>query len=79
MSEDRTLENLSRVIDQIFQKLNSEQKLIGQCYDTASVVLRYLNGLQKKIKDKALLAVFVHCSAHISQDSEILGMACSHD
>lgn len=64
VSEDRTSENLYRVIDEILHKFNYEQKLIGQCYDGASVMSGHLNGLQKKIKDKAPQAVFVHCLAH---------------
>lgn len=44
-SEDRKLENLYKIIDQILLKFNYEQKLIEQCYDGANVMLGHLTEL----------------------------------
>lgn len=64
VSADRTAEALYELLDKILQEFDYEHKLVGQCYDGASVMSGHLNGLQKKIKDKAPQAVFVHCLAH---------------
>lgn len=64
VSADRTSETLYNLLDNILGQFDYEHKLIGQCYDGASVMSGHLNGLQKKIKDKAPQAVFVHCLAH---------------
>lgn len=64
VSADRTAENLYVLLDNILNQFDYEHKLIGQCYDGASVMSGHLNGLQKRIKEKAPQAVFVHCLAH---------------
>ena len=64
VSADRSSESLYQMLDKILDQFDYQHKLIGQCYDGASVMSGQLNGLQKKIKDKAPYAVFVHCLAH---------------
>lgn len=64
VSADRTSEALYGVMDPVLEQFNYATKLIGQCYDGASVMSGHLGGLQAKIKEKAPQAVFVHCLAH---------------
>lgn len=64
VSADRSAANLFDLLDNILKELCYEKKLIAQCYDGASVMSGQLNGLQKRVKDKAPQAVFVHCMAH---------------
>lgn len=46
------------------EKFDYKSKLIGQCFDGATVMSGHLNGLQSKIKEIAPQAVFIHCLAH---------------
>lgn len=64
VSADRTSEMLYNLLHTILEQFDYEHKLVGQCYDGASVMSGQLNGLQKKFKDKAPQAIFVHCLAH---------------
>lgn len=64
VSADRSSETLFALLDSILGPFEYEHKLVGQCYDGATVMSGHLNGLQKKIKDKAPFAVFVHCLGH---------------
>jgi len=64
VSEDRTAEGLFNLMNSVLQKFDFKTKLIGQCYDGASVMAGNLNGVQAKIKDVAPMALFTHCLAH---------------
>lgn len=64
MSCDRTSETLFNLVDTVLGPFEYKTKLVGQCYDGASVMSGHLNGLQKKVKDVAPRAIFIHCSAH---------------
>lgn len=64
VSEDRTAEGLFNLIYTILQEFNIEQKLVGQCYDGASVMAGNITGLQARIKTIAPNALFTHCLAH---------------
>ncbi|XP_077597993.1 zinc finger MYM-type protein 1-like [Stigmatopora nigra] len=39
-------------------------KVVAQCYDGAAVMSSGLNGVQAKVKERAPLALFIHCYAH---------------
>ena len=52
VSADRTSETLFNFVDNILQPFDYEHKLVGQCYDGASVMSGNLNGLHKKISKK---------------------------
>jgi len=45
-------------------KLDYKSMLVGQGYDGASVMSGKHKGVAKIIKDKATLALYVHCHAH---------------
>lgn len=64
VSADRSSEALFSLLDGVLSEFGYENKLVAQCYDGASVMAGHLNGLQKKVKDKAPQSVFVHCLAH---------------
>jgi len=64
VSEDHTSEGLFNLITSLFLELSIEKKLVGQCYDGASVMAWHLNGLQARIKEIAPNALFTHCFAH---------------
>ena len=42
----------------------SLDKVVAQCYDGAAVMASGLNGVQAKVKEKAPMALFIHCYAH---------------
>lgn len=64
VSSSRTAETLFCLVSKCIQNFDYKSKLIGQCFDGASVMSGQLNGLQAKIKEQAPQAVFVHCLAH---------------
>lgn len=65
VSEDRTARALYNLISNILSKFKDySSKLVGQCYDGASVMAGEISGLQKLIKDDAPNAMFTHCFAH---------------
>lgn len=64
VSEDRTAEGLFNLITSLLQEFSIEKKLVGQCYDGASVMAGNLTGLQARIKEIAPNALFTHCLAH---------------
>lgn len=64
VSEDRSAEGLFNLITSLLQEFNIENKLVGQCYDGASVMAGNLNGLQARIKELAPNALFIHCLAY---------------
>ena len=72
VSADRSSETLFALLDKLLRPFGYEHKLVGQCYDGASVMSGHLNGLQKKIKEKAPLAVFVHSLAQMCIRDRVL-------
>lgn len=64
VSSERTAQALFELVDNVLRPFNYKDKLIGQCYDGASTMSGHLNGLQKKVKDEAPQAIFIHCLAH---------------
>lgn len=50
VSEDQTAEGLFNLMNSVLQKFEFKTKLIGQCYDGASVMAGNLNGVQAKIR-----------------------------
>ncbi|XP_018329034.1 zinc finger MYM-type protein 1 isoform X2 [Agrilus planipennis] len=80
VSADRTSDMLYNILHTILEQFNYEHKLVGQCYDGSSVMSGHLNTLQKKIKDKAPQAVFVHCVVHhlnlVLQQSLVKILSC---
>lgn len=42
----------------------SLEKVVAQCYDGAVVMASGLNGVLAKVKEKAPMALFIHCYAH---------------
>ncbi|XP_072395241.1 zinc finger MYM-type protein 1-like [Diabrotica undecimpunctata] len=64
VSAGRTAEHLFTMAATVLEPLEYRHKLVGQCYDGASVMSGHLNGLQQKIKSHAPQAIFVHCLTH---------------
>lgn len=64
VSCDRTSEALFSLVDTVLGTFDYKTKLVGQCYDGAGVMSGHLNGLQKKMKEFAPQAIFIHCLAH---------------
>ncbi|KAJ8910402.1 hypothetical protein NQ315_011366 [Exocentrus adspersus] len=64
VSSDRSADTLFNIVLNCLDKYDCRSKLVGQCYDGASVMAGHLNGLQAKIKEIAPQAIFVHCLAH---------------
>ncbi|KAJ4447030.1 hypothetical protein ANN_09018 [Periplaneta americana] len=73
VSCDRTSEALFNLVDTVLGPFGYKGKLVGQCYDGASVMSGHLNDLQKKVKEVAPQAISIHCLAHrldlVLQDS----------
>ena len=62
-----TAESLSKYILDTLQLYNLDVKMIVlQGYDGASVMSGVCNGVQKRIRDVAPQALYVHCHAHCS-------------
>lgn len=76
VSSDRTADALFNLVTACLEKFNFKSKLIGQCFDGASVMSGHLNGLQAKIKEAAPQAVFIHCLAH--RLSLVLQQSCNN-
>lgn len=64
VSSDRSADTLFNIVLSCLEKYDCRSKLVGQCYDGASVMAGHLNGLQAKVKEIAPQAIFVHCLAH---------------
>ncbi|KAE9523127.1 hypothetical protein AGLY_016468, partial [Aphis glycines] len=64
VSDDHTAEGLFNLISSVLNEFDIEKKLVGQCYDGASVMAGHLTGLQARVKDVAPNAIFTHCLAH---------------
>ena len=63
--KDQTAESLA---DKIFKTLDMKSLTLSKCldqgYDGAAVMSGVYIGVQRRIKDKAPNAYFVHCAAH---------------
>lgn len=64
VSIDRTAGAMFELISSIIKDFDYKNKMVGQCYDGASVMAEELSGLQARVKSIAPIAHFVHCSAH---------------
>ena len=64
VSDDRRASAITQYVLGILQKFNSVEKLVAQTYDGASVMSSELNGVQVKIKEDVLEAMFLPCCAH---------------
>ena len=64
MCDDRRASAIAQCVLKILQKFNSEEKLVAQTNDGASVMSSELNGVQVKIKEDLPEAMFLHCYAH---------------
>jgi len=53
------------LISSVLNEFDIEKKLVGQCYDGASVMAGHLTGLQARVKNVAPNAIFTHCLAHM--------------
>lgn len=64
VSPDRTSIILYEMLHTVLGQFDYEYKLVGQSYDGAMVIPGHLEGLQRKFKEKAPQAIFVHSLAH---------------
>ncbi|KAL4141956.1 hypothetical protein QTP88_004495 [Uroleucon formosanum] len=63
-SEDPTAQGLFNLVNSVLHKFDTENKLVGLCYDGACVMSGHLTGLQARVKEVAPNALFTHCLAH---------------
>lgn len=64
VSENRSAEGLFNLLNYTLLEFDIKNKLVGQCYDGASVMAGHINGLQAKVIEIAPNALFTHCLAH---------------
>ncbi|KAL4098838.1 hypothetical protein QTP88_023358 [Uroleucon formosanum] len=64
VSEDPTAQGLFNLVNSVLHEFDTENKLVGQCYDGACVMSGHLTGLQVRVKEVAPNALFTHCLAH---------------
>lgn len=64
VSSSKNATAIFSLITTVLEPSNFKTKLIPQCYYGASVMAGHVNGLQEKIRNEALNALFTHCSAH---------------
>ncbi|XP_077444502.1 zinc finger MYM-type protein 1-like isoform X2 [Stigmatopora argus] len=56
--------NIAGLIIQFLVENECLGKVVAQCYDGAAVMSSGFNGVQAKVKERAPLALFIHCYAH---------------
>ena len=64
MSEDRRAPAIAEYVLRVLEKYDCVEKLVAQTCDGAAVMASELNGVQAKIKEKVVEAMFTHCYAH---------------
>lgn len=64
LSDDRRAPAIADYVLDVLGKYKCVEGLVAQTYDGASVMASDLNGVQAKIKEKVLEAMFTHCYAH---------------
>jgi hypothetical protein len=64
VSEDRTAQGLFNLVCSVLHEFDMESKLVGQCNDGACVMSGHIIGLQARVEELALNALFTHCLAH---------------
>ncbi|XP_070406828.1 zinc finger MYM-type protein 1-like [Nothobranchius furzeri] len=65
VTSGRRADDLAALIFRILEEYECcLDKVVAQCYDGAAVMASGLNGVQAKIKEKAPMALFIHCYAH---------------
>ena len=65
-TDSTTAKSLCRLVLTALENfgLDYKSKLVGQCYDGAANMSGLKNGLNKKIREKAKKALYIHCYAH---------------
>jgi len=65
VSQSQNADSLIGVLLQFLNSLNLDKiNIIGQSYDGVSMMLGHTGGVQTKLKEIHLKAVYVHCMAH---------------
>ncbi|GAB1597398.1 uncharacterized protein LOC115225801 isoform X1 [Argonauta hians] len=64
VSSGRRAGDIAGLIIQFLEVNQCFDKVVGQCFDGAVVMASELNGVQAKVKERAPLALFIHCYAH---------------
>lgn len=65
-ADDLTAEGLTNQILQTMASLNLVlANIVGQAYDGATTMSGHVAGVQTRIREKAPLATYVHCSSHV--------------
>ncbi|KAK9531031.1 hypothetical protein VZT92_010483 [Zoarces viviparus] len=61
---NKRADDIAALLIQFLEDHDCLDKVMAQCFDGAAVMASGLNGVQAKVKDKAPLALFIHCYAH---------------
>ncbi|XP_055017683.1 zinc finger MYM-type protein 1-like [Boleophthalmus pectinirostris] len=65
VTSGKRADDIAVLIFHLFEEYEcSLDKVVAQCYDGAVVMASGLNGVQAKVKEKAPMALFIHCYAH---------------
>lgn len=64
VSENHSAEGIFNLLNSVLLDFDIKNKLVGQCYDGASIMAGHINSLQAKIKEIAPNALFTHCLVH---------------
>ncbi|XP_034401525.1 zinc finger MYM-type protein 1-like [Cyclopterus lumpus] len=57
-------DDVAALLVRFLEEHNCLDKVVAQCYDGTAVMGSGLNGVQAKVKEKAPMALFLHCYAH---------------
>ena len=64
VTSGKRADDITALIVCFLEECECLDKVVAQCYDGAPVMSSGLNGVQAKVKERAPMALFIHCYAH---------------
>lgn len=64
VTSGKQADDIAALIVRFLEEYECLDRVVAQCFDGAAVMSSGLNGVQAKIKEKAPMALFIHCYAH---------------
>jgi hypothetical protein len=64
VSGGKRADDIAALIIRFLEEHQCLDIVVAQCYDGAAVMASGINGVQAKVKERAPIALFLHCRAH---------------
>ena len=64
VTSGKRAKDIAALIVSFLEEYECLDKIVAQCYDGAAVMSSGQNGVQAKVKERAPIALFLHCRAH---------------